>query len=295
MPQSKPIDADDLNESLTTRWLGRPCHAFGTVGSTMDVAKRLLRDNFVSDDRIVSDASVETSAAAVGALVVADTQTAGRGTRRPDWASAPGMGIWASMILPADLMPGHLSLSLAYGVVEALESFGVTGLAVKWPNDVVAAPRNDIASNWPDHVAAQAKKLAGILVERDSRTALHVAGIGLNVNHTTDDFPNDLSRPATSVAMLIDNVPSKSEILGAILGAIERRLEPEAQGPDMLAEWNAKSSVVGRNVTVSRGKHTIVARAVKIAEDGTLVIDDVSGPTRIVSGTVRIAVDTQTT
>jgi BirA family biotin operon repressor/biotin-[acetyl-CoA-carboxylase] ligase len=123
-------------------------------------------------------------------MVSAEAQTAGRGRENRSWSSAPKLGIYATF---GFLLPDSRSLSLlstACGVALAgmLENWTGEKFALKWPNDVLAAGR----------------KIAGILCETIVK-AEHVvclAGIGVNVNHDSGDFPGDLRDRAGSLKML---------------------------------------------------------------------------------------------
>lgn len=274
-----PITVDAVERHLTTRWLGRPCHSFGSVSSTMDVARRIA-----------------DGGAPIGTLVVADAQTAGRGRHGRRWNSSPGLGLWFSLILSDEISPGVLAHVLACGVAEGVERYGVHGVAVKWPNDVMVAETDtlDVASDgqpstWPDKAVRSARKIAGILVERSSANRRSVVGIGINVGHSIDDFPSDLVDVATSVALCTERSVSRAELLGAVLSAVERRLDAAQSRSDadgLAAEWRERSLVLGRLVRVERGEDQLVGRAVEIRADGSLVVASESGTHVIGSGSI---------
>ncbi len=114
-----------------------------------------------------------------GSVVIADEQTAGQGRHGHSWHSAPGAGIYCSIVL--DPAPA-LTLALGLATVEAIAE--ATGIAcdLRWPNDVML----------------DGKKCAGILVQLVDGKA--IAGIGINVNHT--EFPPDLAAEATSLRIV---------------------------------------------------------------------------------------------
>ncbi len=114
-----------------------------------------------------------------GDWLVADRQTAGRGRQGRAWASPPG-NLYASglVVLRAGDPPAPtLALAAAIAVIEAL---GTPGLALKWPNDVIAGRA----------------KLAGILLERHNDQV--VVGVGVNLV----DAPELHDRPTTTLAAL---------------------------------------------------------------------------------------------
>ena len=90
-------------------------------------------------------------------VLLAETQSAGRGRRGRSWLSPPGLNLYLSCLQRFESGVAATSgLSLAIGVIvlRALEQLGLTGAGLKWPNDVLA-----MAGNPPGG------KLAGILVE----------------------------------------------------------------------------------------------------------------------------------
>ena len=109
--------------------------------------------------------------APAGSVIVADRQTAGRGSRGRRWLAAPGASLTFSVLLRFDggleRLAG-LSLAVGVAVVHALDSCGAAGILLKWPNDVLY-----------DNA-----KLGGILVELQSAEggALAIIGIGLNLS-----------------------------------------------------------------------------------------------------------------
>ena len=107
-----------------------------------------------------------------GTVVVADHQTAGKGRLGRSWQDAPGQSLLASWLLKSLQGDALLLLPLAAGmaVLDALDSLGAQGAALKWPNDIVA--QRD----------GRCRKLAGILCEhRVGQQSFSVCGIGGNL------------------------------------------------------------------------------------------------------------------
>ena len=128
------IDTEIL-AGLRTRNFGRVLHCYQQIGSTNATAIELAE-----------------SGAPEGTVVVAEEQTKGRGRLGREWNSAPGLGIWSSIILrptiPTDQIPG-LSLVGALAFAETVESELGLDVQLKWPNDGLVAGR----------------KICGILIE----------------------------------------------------------------------------------------------------------------------------------
>jgi BirA family biotin operon repressor/biotin-[acetyl-CoA-carboxylase] ligase len=145
--------------------------------------------------------------AAAGFVVFAERQTKGRGQYGRHWESAPYQGLWFSVLLrPAmTLRESPRLTSLLAEVVSATiaEETGCTP-TIKPPNDIYISGR----------------KVAGVLVE--GRTAgdgsyVAVAGIGINVNQTIDDFPEELRGTAGSLAMATGRKIDRSKLAIGLL------------------------------------------------------------------------------
>jgi BirA family biotin operon repressor/biotin-[acetyl-CoA-carboxylase] ligase len=208
--------------------------------------------------------------AADGTVVVADTQTAGRGRRGRVWHDEPGDSLLMSVIVRSTLSVADLpklSLAAALAVAEAIEA--TTGLhaRLKWPNDVLVNGR----------------KLAGILLEsRIVAEPIVVAGIGINLRQQS--FPEELAPAATSVDLEAGRAVGRGELLEAVLDAFDRwriRLEREGFAP-LRERWLELADTIGRQVTV--GEHAGIA--VDLACDGALVLQEAHGLRHVVAGEV---------
>lgn len=223
-------------------------------------------------DVVSSTQAVAFDLAARGAadrtVVVADHQTAGRGRRGRSWLDTPGSSLLASIVLRPALPVARWPLYgfvTAVAVAEALERAAGLEARVKWPNDV----RVDGA------------KIAGILLEARGDPAL-VIGIGINVSQT--EFPAPLGAGATSVALAGGRTVDREVLLGAVLEAFDawrRRLEEEGFEP-VRARWSALSDTLGRRVRVGPAR----GRALRLDDDGALVLADGAMLQRVVAGTL---------
>lgn len=197
MSQSSPSNETEFRpwilslKGLETKFIGRRIYAFRTVGSTNDIACQLAGDG-----------------APEGTIIVADTQTRGRGRRSRSWVSPPG-GIWASVILRPSFQPSQivpLTLITALAVTLSIREAAPLPVKIKWPNDVFIRD----------------KKVAGILAEMPSslvpRPSLVVVGIGINLNIPLSDLPEG----ATSVAEELGRKIDRDELLVKLANELER-------------------------------------------------------------------------
>ena len=259
------LSAEGISQRLGTRVVGRRILVYTEVTSTNAIASEL-------GDRGEPE----------GAVVVAETQTAGRGRLGRPWFSASRIGLWTSILLRPPMRTGEASLLSQLAAVSLAEAVAETdpGLAprIKWPNDLLLGE----------------KKVAGILVEAKTegeRMYYAVVGIGLNCNHTLADFPDALQGSATSLALNVGKPVSRLRVAQALyrhldtwyLRFIEGSREP------ILRRVCALSETVGRSVRVETGSEQYDAFAETINPDGSLRVRLPDGGIRdLVSGDVSI-------
>lgn len=212
-----------------------------------------------------------------GASFGAETQTRGRGRRGSEWLSAPGAGLWFSLLLrpelSAELLPG-LSLCAGLAVRAAVAARVAAPVLVKWPNDVLADGR----------------KLAGILVESQvngAKIASVIIGIGINVTQTA--FPEALANIATSLALLSASPAGREELLADVLAHLETELTRLAsQGLAGLAEaLRPHDALLGRRLRIDALEGT----GSGIDTAGRLLVRQANGPiVPVLSGHVELLV-----
>ena len=240
-----------IRRGLATEQLGRPLHFFITCGSTNDLALDLL-----------------SRGATHGTLVVADTQTEGRGQRGRVWHSPPDSSIYASLVIRAAarvVSPTLLVAAVGLGLAEGLEHATGVELGIKWPNDL-----------WCD-----GRKVAGVLVEargfRTENPAL-VAGFGVNVNHRADEFPAELRGAATSLAIRTGHGHDRASALRAALAALEPRIEQALAGrgtAELHEAYRRRSVLLGQRVSLLDAETPVEGFVADLsATDGLLLRTD---------------------
>lgn len=237
---------ESIQSGLNTAWAGREIVFLGEVDSTNRHARMLAADG-----------------APHGTLVIADTQSAGRGRRGRGWISPAGEGIFMSLILRPGTQAqkaARLSLLTALAVCEAIR--GVTGLdaAIKWPNDIVCGGR----------------KLCGLLLEMDAQGGelrSVVAGVGVNVHQTA--FDEEIAHTASSLDLLSGKRQSRSAIVRAFLEHYECAAAMDEAA--MMDAYRARSATIGRRVQVIATGETFVGTATGVTDSGTLLVEDDEG------------------
>ena len=220
---------------------------------------------------------------------LADEQTAGRGRGGHTWHSAPGDGLYVSILLRPRLSgPDILKISLAAGVaaVQAIQLVAQATLTLRWPNDLMDA--------------SSGKKLGGILTESalsgDGSLTYAVIGIGINLNQQT--MPPALDPIATSLRFCLGDRPIRREALLPVLlqqivtqvTLLEREAAGELLEPSLLTRFEHASPMVrGLHVHVAeQGGYTGVTQG--LDPNGLLRVLASDGSSRVVRhGGVRKA------
>lgn len=218
--------------------------------------------------------------APAGSVVVADSQTAGRGRRGRAWVSVPGASLTFSLLWRLAGPSGGLAgLSLAVGVAlaQGLEALGARGICLKWPNDVLLRNGDDFA------------KLAGVLVElaSDRQGTQAVIGIGLNLRPPCADLP----QPAAGLDQALPCLPDRAVVLAAILQALAGVLDTFAVDGfgGVKLQWQQRHAWQQAEVQVASGDDlTVFGRCLGVDDDGALLLATSGGTRRILAGDVSL-------
>jgi len=213
---------------------------------------------------------------------LAEFQTRGRGRRGRSWIAPFGSGVclsvgWCFAEAPAQL--SALSLAAGVGARRALGQCGVDGITLKWPNDVLHDGR----------------KLGGILCELRGEAAgpaYVVVGLGLNVDLPPVAHEAILAGglQPVSLADLVEDVPSRSRLAGALIGQLALAMEEfgRAGFAPFYDEWQAVDALRSRPVRIDRAGRSMDGVARGIDADGALLFDAGGRLERVVSGEVSV-------
>ena len=222
-------------------------HHFSEVSSTMDIARELARNG-----------------AEEGTVVIAESQSRGRGRLERKWYSPQG-GIYLSIILRPQVTPAYaprINLLVAVAIARTIrELFGLKA-ELKWPNDVLIG----------------GKKVCGILAEMDAemdRVNYVNVGIGLNANALVSGHEEN----AVSLRDKAGREISRKEFCNSALRAIEE-MQTMLTGADLLDAWRGLSSTLNREVRITAPGEVIEGRAVDIDDHGALMVKTGGGALR---------------
>ncbi len=236
-----------LKEKLIDKLIGHKLYYFPEIGSTNDEAFRL-----------------GMVGAPEGTVVIADSQTKGRGRMQRVWHSPAGSNIYTSLILRPHLPPAvapQISLVAGVAVAELLEQYCPGKIELKWPNDVLV----------------KSKKICGILAQM--KTAAEdvdfvVVGIGINVNIRENQFPAEIREIATSLSLEAGQEISRQELIISLYENFAKWYKKLLQNgfAAIKEKWLNLAPMIGQNVQIMFQKEKVIGKALDLAEDGSLII-----------------------
>lgn len=196
-----------------------------------------------------------------GATVIADRQTAGKGRLGRSWSDGAGGCLPLSILfkdLPRDKLP-LLPLVTGLAVKRGAESLSGRDCAIKWSNDVLLGDR----------------KICGILCESrlNSGNSFAVAGMGLNLNQTEEEFQAANLEYAASLFLVTGKKTEKYRAAAVLLNEIEPLYEKFLQNgfSALLEEYKACCVNLGRWVRISVHGEVREGEAVDILPNGSLL------------------------
>ena len=247
---SKPL----FSWNLHTDYVGRRFIYRPSTESTMDDARSMLQRWRFQD----------------GAVMLAESQTAGRGRAGRAWVSPPDVNLHFTVILRlGDRDPRSLSYVTPLAIAEAIEALATSKGAslrvdLKWPNDALVG----------------GLKVAGVLIEaatspEDEPVAL--IGVGINVNIDPAAYP-EIADIATSIKAALGFEVPREVLLAVFCDQFERLYEEAASGSRRPFEaWKQRLVTLGSEVVATGGGQELRGVGVDVNDDGTLVIETPDG------------------
>ena len=254
----------EITRGLKTKMIGQRVYYFDSIDSTQNQALKMAEESINN-----------------GTLIVAAKQTGGKGRSGRKWISPKG-GIWISIILQPKFdisITTLFPIASALALSKALEK--TTGILpeLKWPNDLTL----------------NGKKIAGMLVDvslESNQIENLVLGVGINfdieakkVEKLLKDTPNFYG-VASLNEQRIEIKPVG--LVQAFLVELEKIYESlnSKQTKKIISEWTKRSSTIGKKIEMNTIDETIKGRAVKIDEDGALIVASGDKTKRIIAGDI---------
>ena len=254
----------EITANLKTNLIGQHAYYFDTLDSTQNQALKMANDG-------------ENN----GSIIVASAQTGGKGRDGRKWISPKG-GIWISIILHPQfdisittLFPIASSLALSI----AIEKLFSVSPELKWPNDLTI----------------KGKKVAGMLVDaslESNRIENIVLGVGINFNVNVKHIEKSLKQTPNfyGVASLSDQKHQirPVQLVQTFLVELEKIYESlnAKRTKEIISEWTSRSSTIGKNVEFNIHGEKIKGKAIKIDEDGALIISENNKRHKVIAGDI---------
>ena len=254
----------EITNGLKTKTIGQQAYYFDSLESTQNQALKMADDPTNN-----------------GSVIIAEKQTGGKGRSGRKWISPKG-GIWLSLILYpkfdisiTTLFPIASSLALS----KSIEQVFKISPELKWPNDLTI----------------KSKKIAGMLVDvslESNKIEKLVLGVGINFDVDAKSIEKKLKNTPNfyGVASLGDYkkdvmAPYFVQVFFTELEKIYESLNKK-DTKKIISEWTKRSSTIGKEVEIETVNGKIKGKAIKIDDDGALVINSNNKITKVIAGDV---------
>ena len=254
----------EITSNLKTKAIGKQAYYFDSIDSTQNQALKMAQDT-----------------AKDGTVIVAAKQTGGKGRDGRKWVSPKG-GIWISIILRpkfdisiTTLFPIASSLALSL----AIEKIFSIKPELKWPNDLTI----------------KGKKVAGMLVDvslESNRIENLVLGVGINFDVNARQIEKSLKGTPNfyGVSSLSDQKQNIKpvQLVQTFLLELEKIYTAlnEKQIKKIISEWTSRSSTIGKNVELYTADSKIKGKAIKIDNDGALIVSENNKIHKVIAGDI---------
>ena len=254
----------EIISGLETKVLGQQAYYFDSIDSTQNQALKMVNES--END---------------GVIIIAEKQTGGKGRSGRKWISPKG-GIWFSIILHPrfnisniTLFPIASSLALSYAIQKTCK----ISTELKWPNDLTI----------------KGKKVAGMLVDasfESNEIENLVLGVGINFNVNIKEIEKTLKKTQNyyGISSLNENGNKAEaiELIQSFLLELEKIYEElnNNQTKKIIIEWTKRSSTIGKKIEINTNEGKIKGEAIKIDNDGGLMIKGEGKIKKIFAGDV---------
>lgn len=202
-------------------------------------------------------------------LVCSETQTQGRGQHQREWVSPIGNIYLSTLLDTRTALDGRLALEIALNILHMPSLKGLTGLQIKWPNDLFS-----IQGKW-----------GGILVEPISPHQA-IVGVGINLLPIPEQ---EVSQKATSVVQLGVQYPNRIQIVNELYLAIQQAGQWFDHGCyNLAARFNHYAAFIDQHVHFEQVSGSIEGVFKGISNDGALNLLTAQGMEKVYQGRLRL-------
>jgi BirA family transcriptional regulator, biotin operon repressor / biotin---[acetyl-CoA-carboxylase] ligase len=235
-------------KNLKVKIIGKKIIVLEEIESTNDEIKKHLKED-------------------EGLVIVANSQTSGRGRLGRNWHSPKGTGIYFSALINPKIEPElfpPITLAAGLATVLTLQNFSTSPPYLKWPNDILI----------------NGKKVSGILCELCENDPFSVIiGIGINVNQEIEHFSEPLKKTATSLLLENGTEVDREELIISLITSLDKVYGDFLEnGPQTISEqWARHTDMFGKKITLVRGGIVYTGTALRLTEEGKLEITSSKG------------------
>lgn len=254
----------EITSQLKTKTIGKRAYYFDSIDSTQNFAIQIASNSREN-----------------GTVVISQKQTRGRGRLGRKWLSPAG-GIWLSIVFHPKF---DISMSTLFPIAAS----------VALSNTIEKVIRKKSEVKWPNDVTIKGKKVAGMLIDvsiESNKIENLVLGVGINFKVNASRLEKLLKNTDNfyGVASLVENGKYQNPILfvKSFLCELEKIFELLEKGKSkiIIDDWTKKSSTIGKSVSVSTSDGKINGKAIKLDNDGALIVKTNNQFQRVLAGDV---------
>ena len=253
----------EITQNLNTRFLGKRVYYFDSIDSTQNFAIEIASNDKEN-----------------GTVVISKKQTSGRGRMKRKWKS-PTNGIWMSIIIHPKFDVSYVTLvpiATSLALCMAIEKILKINVKLKWPNDVTL----------------KGKKVAGVLIDASiisNQIESMVLGVGINFKINPKEIEKSIKKTPNfyGVSTLVKKDENMSPLIKQFLYELEKILQliNSGQIKKIKNGWTKRSSTIGKNVSIITNEGHMNGKAMKIDDDGGLIILKGKKTDRVLVGDIR--------
>jgi BirA family biotin operon repressor/biotin-[acetyl-CoA-carboxylase] ligase len=207
------LNKEKIKGLLSTEFVGSEIYVFNRVESTNDTAKELANKGCRE-----------------GAVVIAGSQSKGRGRLGRKWESPAGVGVYLSILLRPEAAAPQLTLVAGVAAVEAIREIS----NFQFPISNSKNMEYHISLKWPNDIIINGKKAGGILTESIANGKAVIVGMGINVNSEPSLFADELRSKATSIMIETGKKADRNILIAEILNKFECWYKKFAEGSETI-------------------------------------------------------------
>jgi len=252
----------EITHNLDTEFLAKRVYYFDSIASTQNFAIEIASNDNEN-----------------GTVIISKKQTGGRGRMNRKWKSPSG-GIWMSIII-------HPIFDVSYTTLVPI----ATSLALCMAIEKILKIKPEL--KWPNDVTLKGKKVAGVLVDTSiisNEIENLILGVGINFKIKPHQLVSTIKKTPNfyGVATLVKKNEKALPLVQQFLYELEKVFQwiNSRRIKKINNEWTKRSSTIGRNVSIITNEGTVNGKALKIDNDGALIISKGKKTERILVGDI---------